>query len=448
MLVAQPSESMDFNNDDDSYSQSSSAFLLGDLKDVGMDNAGSMFENSPDFSVQMDQEMNVTNALPDSRQDNSNDCEEIDQEDHSKSSDEDVVILNPSNKKRTSPVKRFNKINGRPKSSVWKDFVVTLENGKRIARCNWCNKRVSSKADRLKVHKDKCHPVHPNTSRTYNYFGDKNHLNTVSAPGSVSEPVMQGQFVRTPSLRGFLDSMSQGEKEAIDQKCADFIFSKNIPFDTVNNVKFQEFCQILRPSYKLPDRFQIGGKLLDNAYNEKLSEVSKSISGKKVTVMQDGWSTVQNDPVIVHAISDGKRTVFVNAIATEDNVKNAQYCLRLLEEAINYAEATFGVTVIGCVTDNCSTMNLLRSELHRKNPDLFVFGCNTHLLNLIGRDMSKVELTDKIKSVQRFFRNHHFESSSLKLMKGLRPVLPGDTRWNSNVSKLRIESRPLPADIT
>lgn len=108
--------------------------------------------------------------------------------------------------------------------------------------------------------------------------------------------------------------------------------------------------------------------------------------------MQDGWSTVQNDPVIVHAISDGKRTVFVNAIATEDNVKNAKYCLKLLNEAIKHAEETFEVEIIGCVTDNCSTMNLLRSELHKENPELFVYGCSSHLLNLIGCDMSKIKI--------------------------------------------------------
>jgi hypothetical protein len=409
-----------------SSGQDLNAFLVDELQDVGME-VESLFENS-DASEQGIEHQNHNNAPPPEQLSSlPEERDGISFGDHptaSSDDDDDVMIIHSS--KSSSPIKRFKKTHGRPRSDIWKDFVVTLENGRRTTRCKWCNKIVSAKADRLKLHTGKCHAGHQRKS--------PGNLNAVSAPGPVSEPVFKGQERGKQAIKGFVDIMSPGEKETIDQKCADFIFSKNIPFDTVQNEKFQEFCKILRPSYKLPDRFQIGGKLLDNAYNKKLSEVRQSIMGKKVTIMQDGWSTVQNDPVIVHAISDGKRTVFVNAIATEDNVKNATYCLELLNAAIKYAQDTFGVEVIGCVTDNCSTMNLLRNELHKQNSELFVYGCNTHLLNLIGRDMSKIDLTETIKSVQRYFRNHHFESSSLKLLKGLRPVLPGDTRWNSQIA--------------
>lgn len=354
-------------------------------------------------------------------------------------SDDDQGLLNNSpSKEATTPAsakcssnehespstpKRRRVGDGRPKSLVWNAFNEEIIRGQRITRCKTCNKKVSAKANRLYRHLKSCEK------------SSQSSASSVSVPFTVSAPESRSPRLskQSATFKQYFDVMTPSDKQVIDERCANWIYCQDLPFNTVEDKEFREFIALLRPAYKPPSKYEISGKLLDNAYDNMLMSLNDAISGKKVTIMQDGWSTVQNDPVIVHAISDGTRTVFLNAVPSGDNLKDATFCLKLLKEAMRFAEEKFKVKIVACVTDNCSTMRLLREKLEQIEPDILVYGCNAHLLNLIGRDLSKVELTDRIKTVQKFYRNHHMESASMKLLKGKRPVLPCDTRWSSQI---------------
>ena len=91
------------------------------------------------------------------------------------------------------------------------------------------------------------------------------------------------------------------------------------------------------------------------------------------------------------------------------------------------------VSVIGVVTDNCATMNSMRSAFIRERPALFAYSCHAHLLNLVGEKLTPNNLTESIVKVQKYFRNHHYPAAALKQMQGRRPVIPGKTRWNSQM---------------
>jgi hypothetical protein len=43
--------------------------------------------------------------------------------------------------------------------------------------------------------------------------------------------------------------------------------------------------------------------------------------------------------------------------------------------------------------------------------------------------------------VQKYFRNHDIPAAMLKKLNGTRPVLPGDTRWNSQLDCFRSYSK-------
>lgn len=70
--------------------------------------------------------------------------------------------------------------------------------------------------------------------------------------------------------------------------------------------------------------------------------------------------------------------------------------------------------------------------IHEEDRNLLVYGCNAHLLNLLGQDITPSSVMKHVVEVQKYFRNHHQPSAWLCECDGsLKPQLPGDTRWNS-----------------
>lgn len=54
----------------------------------------------------------------------------------------------------------------------------------------------------------------------------------------------------------------------------------------------------LRPGSTPPTRKLIGSTLLDETFEDIIEDTKQSLHGKKVTLIQDGWSDVHNEPVI------------------------------------------------------------------------------------------------------------------------------------------------------
>lgn len=54
----------------------------------------------------------------------------------------------------------------------------------------------------------------------------------------------------------------------------------------------------------------MAGNLLDAVTSEAYNEAKSKLQNKTVTLIQDGWSTIHNDPVVSNCVSDGKNTYF------------------------------------------------------------------------------------------------------------------------------------------
>lgn len=232
-------------------------------------------------------------------------------------------------------------------------------------------------------------------------------------------------------LRNFLDGLTEREKLRIHAQCGKFIFACNLPFKIVKNPEFIEFVKILRPAYDPPSEHDIGNKILDKTYDEVTDSLTVAISNKEVVIMQDGWSTNQTKPVIAHSIHCGSQVYFVNAISTGTASKTAEYCTKLLIETIDKCEKQHHCKIIGVVTDNCSVMLNLRKLIVTAKPKIIAYGCTSHYLNNVGRKLTPQNKIIDIVTIQKCFKNHHFQASALNDMKGNRPILPSNTRWNS-----------------
>lgn len=137
------------------------------------------------------------------------------------------------------------------------------------------------------------------------------------------------------------------------------------------------------------------------------------LKGKKVVIVQDGWSTNQNESVVSHCMHTGSQSVFFNAVSTGNNRKDSVYCLKLLDEAVDLTQKTFDCTVVGLWTDNCNVMKAMRENICRERK-LLTYGCNAYVFNRLGQDITDEDVIAQVVSVQKYFRSHHFESGTLK----------------------------------
>lgn len=71
-------------------------------------------------------------------------------------------------------------------------------------------------------------------------------------------------------------------------------------------------------------------------------------------------------------------------------------------------------------TDNENKMIAMRNKVHDEYPDILVYGCNAHYLNLLENDITPRTVIGNIEKVQKYFRNHHQPHVCFKFLTVLR----------------------------
>ena len=243
---------------------------------------------------------------------------------------------------------------------------------------------VSKKADRLRTHLKKC--SHANETRDVslptvwlpsNSIGDQSEshhvpegVNDSIAPPS-AKPVQRSilsHFVSTPGIT----------KDKIDQSVAEFVFGCRLPFNVVDHPTFKTMLESLRAGYKPPSRKALSDAWLDKTTNKLQSNVRDQLKGKTVTMQQDGWSTLQNDPVIATSVTCEGSGFFINAVSPGATSKTAENCKDMLVKSKAYAEETYGCRVRSVVTDNARNMAKMREALKEEDKDIVTYGCLAH----------------------------------------------------------------------
>lgn len=92
------------------------------------------------------------------------------------------------------------------------------------------------------------------------------------------------------------------------------------------------------------------------------------VEGQRAVLAVDGWSTVTKDPVVGISLNVVGETYLIKTEDTLGKSHTAEYLVQLIIENIKYAEDTFSVRIVGCVTDNASNMVLTRRLLQEQLP--------------------------------------------------------------------------------
>ena len=332
---------------------------------------------------------------------------------------------------------------GRPKDSVWEHFYLIDDGAKKSAQCKKCLHTQSVKACRMKTHYLKC---------------SSDVKQVVSSGAETSVPLLGGAQQPDPSRKRPADDCidaesspppakkiqldltchlvrtTSGQKEHLDEKVAEFVYACNLPFSVVEHPNFRAMVEALRPGYKPPSRKALGTTHLDKAHERLQSRMRASLEGKVVTIQQDGWSDIHNDPVVATSVTCDGRGYFLDAKETGTTSKTGENCKEMLKESITLERERYGCQVKTVVTDNAKAMGKMRKALEEDEPDIVGYGCLAHWINLLGQDLTPKKIMKHVVAVNKYFRNHHIPGALLSNYVGsVKPQLPGDTRWKSQL---------------
>ena len=172
----------------------------------------------------------------------------------------------------------------RPKAGVWAKFEMSQD---QKVKCKNCQTLVSSKADRMRNHINKCSPQEKQTAPVVSQNSSQqvkvgkspmpDDFDSPPAPKRV-QTGLWGHVITTPTVT----------KEKIDQCVAEFVFGCNLPFAVVEHPLFRAMVETLRPGYKPPSRKTLSSTLLDQVHNKLYSTMGGKLEGKTVIIQQDG----------------------------------------------------------------------------------------------------------------------------------------------------------------
>ena len=150
-----------------------------------------------------------------------------------------------------------------------------------------------------------------------------------------------------------------------------------------------------RPGTKLPTRKQLAdnsaGELLQECYEKVKVKVKKALSndGNFVCIATDAWSNIANEPVVNYMAVCPTKSLFLEAVHTEEQGHNAEWLTKDLSRVID----SVGENVVGAVTDNTAA-NKMWSALEEKYATKFFHGCVAHGLHLVVKEVLQHILMD------------------------------------------------------
>ena len=149
----------------------------------------------------------------------------------------------------------------------------------------------------------------------------------------------------------------------------------------------------------------------------------------------DGWSNINNDPIVAASIQYGDKVYVVDSVDTSGLAHTGENLANLCDQLIEKAQETFRVLITAVVTDNAGNMIRIR-KLVSAGRDIVQYGCSAHQLNLLAKDLGPTRVTKSIVEIAKFFRNTHLPKSWLKDEGAKKPPMPCTVRWSSSLRLL------------
>ena len=235
---------------------------------------------------------------------------------------------------------------------------------------------------------------------------------------------------RQADLNSHVVQTQAATKDDLNDQIAEFLYGCSLPFSIIEYPLFKFLVSSLHPGYQPPFRQAVSNKLLDKCHDKYQAVMKQLLSNKTVTMQKDGWSSVQNDPVIATSVvSDGKG-YFVDAKDTGTTTR-LQRPVRLCSRTRLMLRLPMGVRY-GLLSQTMHGQDAQRAVGGGREPDSLWLPLSCP--QPAGTRLDTAPIMKHIVEINKFFRNHHVPSAWLKGQLGsTHPQLPSGTRWKGQL---------------
>ena len=367
----------------------------------------------------------------------------------------EVEVVNPPPKKK-----------GRTPSPIWFQLSdATSAPSRDNTKCKHCKNTVAhyKKSEKAKSHLNNCPEFQKKMKQTLPnerpvwYTGRKTPTRTktlFSTPSPLQQPSVNTLVVQRRSESSMEDyairNLSKAEIKKFQERLAMFFYTTGTAFARIDNKYLHEALVVLNPSVKIPTRKDLAGVLLEASFNNIAKDVESRLRASQTwCLVSDGWTNVKGESIINYIAVEPKHAIFLESKTTGTTGHSAVF----LAEDIQRVIEKIPCNVAGVVTDNTSANKKAWSILQQKYPNKYFYGCASHALHLMVKDIfqpgKKImrdtsypfeylrAFTTSCKNVVNFFTNSSIiraklaEAQRKHGFKEINLAIPAPTRWGS-----------------
>ena len=186
----------------------------------------------------------------------------------------------------------------------------------------------------------------------------------------------------------------------------------HVSLNFVDSFVFEEFIQKIKPNWIVPSPTTFMDKYLVQLFATVLENHNlKHKEAEVMTLLLDGWTEISSNsiyaliPLFGYSESDilemldfsSERHAAENFLLDVSNIVNSS--------CINWTQSKY------CCTDSPSTMIIFDCLLHERQTHIMVLPCTLHVLNLLAKDLCKLEDAIPIVKSNCMVVNFFFTSS-------------------------------------
>jgi hypothetical protein len=254
-------------------------------------------------------------------------------------------------------------------------------------------------------------------------------------------------FVGPSSARSLQQSTipvlhAKEQRHKYDMAWAEFFYSANIPFAAAQSASFKKAMKMtsqMRTSYLPPSYHDIRKRLLNKTKHKIKAQIVERtkmfIRTYGATLARDGWSSVNNHPLLNMMCVSPAGEEFLGAIDTSGHMKDAVYIADVIKR---YLIDVGPQNVVQVCTDNANVMRKVVSIIQQQWPHLYFQGYMVHALNLLLQDWGLPQWASSViedaQKIVRFIRARHvplalFRKHAAIHAQGLSLLSPSATRF-------------------
>ncbi|KAH9276817.1 hypothetical protein BASA83_000328 [Batrachochytrium salamandrivorans] len=226
------------------------------------------------------------------------------------------------------------------------------------------------------------------------YVRNKKKCKTVSSSSNTPNSSHQ-----TSIKQYALSKLSVKQKPEFHKHMAMHYYATGTSFQRIENLHLKNVIKSLRPDDNLlPNKRQLSSTLLNECHQEVVAKVDKRMKGSTCCLTTDGWSNINDDPVVNYMAVSPEFSFFLKSVSTGQQGHDYKYIAEDIARVIQKYNPT---EFAGVVTDNTSTNKKAWTLLREMFPFCYFQGCCFHGIHLLVKDIFAATKTKRLKTQRK-----------------------------------------------